>query len=253
MIMNKQSFFLVAAVVLLSACGAREETKFLNANPEAVVITSDGKATNGMECRVGEQYVYLDHILYRISGSNMVVAGYETTMAASVTIVPYIVFKGTEYKVTKIGQGAFKSNKILNSIELPKTLEEIEDEAFRQCKTLRTINLPDATKTIGEWAFGTCEGLTSVTFGKKLETLREAAFWNTAITSVSLPSTVKTIESMAFGSCDNLRMMRVAMTTPPSDSGLGTNKSNVTLYIPSGTYDAYYAIYSWRCKQIIEE
>ena len=75
MIMNKQSFFLVAAVVLLSACGAREETKFLNANPEAVVITSDGKATNGMVCEAHDRWLYLDHILYRISGSSMEVGG----------------------------------------------------------------------------------------------------------------------------------------------------------------------------------
>lgn len=253
MIMNKQSFFLVAAVVLLSACGAREETKFLNANPEAVVITSDGKATNGMVCEAHDRWLYLDHILYRISGSSMEVGGCESTMAPSVTIVPYIVFNGTEYKVTKIANSAFKSNKVLNSIELPKTLEEIGDEAFRMCKTLRSINIPDATKTIGEWAFSSTESMTKVTFGKKLETINKAAFFSSAITSVSLPSTVKTIVSGAFGSCDNLRTMRVAMTTPPSESGLYTNKSNVTLYIPRGTYDAYYAIYSWRCKEIIEE
>ena len=251
--MNKQSFFLVAAVVLLSACGAKEETKFLNANPEAVVITSDGKATNGMVCTAGDQYVYLDHVLYRVSGNSMVVRGTETGVAASIKIVPYIVLKGTEYKVTKIGSSAFHYNKVVNSIELPETLEEIESEAFRGCKTLKTINLPDGVKTIGEWAFGSCEGLTSVTFGKKLETINKAAFFSSAITSVSLPSTVKTIVSGAFGSCDNLRTMRVAMTTPPSESGLYENKSNVTLYIPRGTYDAYYAIYSWRCKQIIEE
>ena len=253
MIMNKQSFFLVAAVVLLSACGAKEETKFLNANPEAVVITSDGKATNGMVCTAGDQYVYLDHVLYRVSGNSMVVRGTETGVTPNIKIVPYIVFKGTEYKVTKIGDSAFRSNKVMNSIELPKTLEEIESNAFRMCKTLRTISLPDATKTIGEWAFGSCEALTSVIFGHKLENIGEAAFWNTPINYISLPSTVKTIGAQAFGSCDNLRTMRVAMMTPPDNSGLGSNSSNIILYVPFGTKDAYNANYYWRCKEIIEE
>lgn len=64
-----------------------------------------------------------------------------------------------------------------------------------------------------------------------------------SLTSVNIPSSVKWIESYAFYGCSGLRSIYVyAETVPSTVAGAfeGCDSKNCTLYVPKGTYDAYW-------------
>ena len=110
--------------------------------------------------------------------------------------------------VTKIGKeafkyGAFGSGKIetaITSLELPDTLEEIDNNAFRGNK-FASLVFPKSLKIIGEAAFES-NNLESIDLPEGLETIKEAAFsCNSKLKSVKLPSTIKEIQGGTFRKC----------------------------------------------------
>ena len=63
------------------------------------------------------------------------------------------------------------------------------------------------------------------------------------MTSVNIPSSVTEIEESAFSGCSGLRSIYVyAETVPSTVAGAfeGCDSKNCTLYVPKGTYDAYW-------------
>ena len=70
------------------------------------------------------------------------------------------------------------------------------------------------------------------------------AFENcSSLTSVNIPSSVTSIGERAFLDCSGLRSVYVYAETPPSISANafdGCDSKNYTLYVPKGTYDAYW-------------
>ena len=64
-----------------------------------------------------------------------------------------------------------------------------------------------------------------------------------SLTSVIIPSSVTRIGEHAFQFCSDLRSVYVYAETPPSISANafdGCDSKNYTLYVPKGTYDAYW-------------
>lgn len=57
------------------------------------------------------------------------------------------------HPVTKINEGAFSGNNVIEKVILPDTLSTIEDRAFANCDNLKEVNLPDSLKQIGEKIF----------------------------------------------------------------------------------------------------
>lgn len=67
-----------------------------------------------------------------------------------------------------IGERAFSSCK-LQSIYIPDTVIEIEENAFCFCSELRAITLPESLESIGKAAFNYCSQLTAVTLPDSIE------------------------------------------------------------------------------------
>ena len=66
-----------------------------------------------------------------------------------------------------------------------------------------------------------------------------------SLTSVNIPSSVTSIGGSAFSGCSGLRSIYVYAETPPSISANafnGCDLKNCTLYVPRGTYDAYWLL-----------
>ena len=168
--------------------------------------------------------------------------------------------------------GAFSDCTSLTSIEIPASVEIIEDGAFQDCTALTTvtfeegsqlktigysafsrsglqsIEIPASVKTIGRAAFKRCTALTTVTFekGSQLKTIeggRSTASYNysgvfsdcTSLTSIEIPASVKTIEVAAFQGC-------TALTTVTFEKGSQLK----TIGGESFSFDSYYygAFYS---------
>ena len=79
-----------------------------------------------------------------------------------VEIPDYIYYSGLTYKVTSIGNYAFRESS-LSSVTIPNSVTSIGNYAFRDCSGLKSVTLPSSVTFIGEGAFSGCIFLTSVT------------------------------------------------------------------------------------------
>lgn len=105
-------------------------------------------------------------------------------------------------------------------------------------------NLYTCNDIIGEYAFFGCSSLTSVNIPSSMRGIGEYAFYGcSSLTSVNIPSRVIEIGDKAFYDCKGLKSIYVfAEDVPTTGTGAfdGCDSKNCTLYVPNGTYDAYW-------------
>ena len=148
--------------------------------------------------------------------------------------------------VKSIGDVAFGCCSSLTSINIPSSVKSIGQGAFLDCSSLTSINIPSSVTEIGWGAFEDCSSLTSVNIPSSVTSIRMYAFLGcSSLTSVNIPSSVTSIGGSAFSGCSGLRSIYVYAETPPSISANafnGCDLKNCTLYVPRGTYDAYWLL-----------
>ena len=171
--------------------------------------------------------------------------------------------------VTSIGERAFCNCSSLTSVDIPSSVKSIGEVAFGCCSSLTSINIPSSVTEIREYAFLSCSSLTSVDIPSSVTKIESAAFEDcsslinvnipssvtsigmyaflgcSSLTSVNIPSSVTSIGGSAFQKCSGLRSIYVYAETPPSISANafnGCDLKNCTLYVPRGTYDAYWLL-----------
>ena len=93
--------------------------------------------------------------------------------------------------LTTIEAGAFLNSGI-ESINLPRSLKEIEASTFQGCRNLRSVYLSNV-EVIGDYAFKDCTALTSayVTGGNRVTEIGQYAFENTGFTTLTLNGMTK--------------------------------------------------------------
>lgn len=123
--------------------------------------------------------------------------------------------------VETIEDGAFSSNDNLTTVTFEENsqLKTIGKSVFRGCHSLKYIEIPANVETIGEEAFSG-SGLETIAFqkGSKLTVLAGGGTWSDdtkfycgvfynckSLTSIEIPSSVTTIERVAFYGCTNLQ------------------------------------------------
>jgi len=136
---------------------------------------------------------------------------------------------------------------------------------YPQAKTATSYTVPDGVQSIHCNAFYKCPNLTSVTISNSVTSIEYRAFeLCEGLITVTLGNSVAQIGSWAFGSCSALREICSTNPTPPETiyapgpgvdhNGQPISKSpfartpieDCSLFVLSGSAEAYKTVYPWR-------
>lgn len=147
--------------------------------------------------------------------------------------------------VTTIGNSAFERCSALTSVEMP-SVTTIGGYAFYECSSLTSISMPSVT-TIGGYAFYYCNALTSVSMPSATTIGYGAFYYCFALTSIDIPASVSMIGDYAFTACSNLTSVYCHWEDPLECDPRFENTvlETATLYVPTGTIDAYRSVSPW--------
>ena len=95
-----------------------------------------------------------------------------------ITIPDTINCLGIEFVVKEIDPYAFANNNSLQTINLPNSLEVIENNAFEGCSSLSSIALPKSIQTIGDGAFKFCSSLKHLEIPSNLESSAKKSLYD---------------------------------------------------------------------------
>ena len=162
----------------------------------------------------------------------------EVTIPATVTI------NGITYKVTYIGEDAFKKNKKIEKLTIQNNIELIEENAFYGCSNLKTVTIGKDVSVISEGAFRGCKNLTKVTLGKNLVAIGDKAFYKcTKLKSITIPSKVNRIGNSAFYGCKKLKSITIKTKKLTSkkigSKAFGKTSASAKVKVPKTKLRAY--------------
>ncbi|MBQ9466211.1 MAG: leucine-rich repeat domain-containing protein [Muribaculaceae bacterium] len=100
-----------------------------------------------------------------------------SSISANVTIPETVSNGGKTYKVTAIGDEAFRYCKTLKSATIPSSVKSIGNKAFWQCTALESVSIPGSVTSLGEWAFCWCSSLKTATLPNSVTSIGTFAFY----------------------------------------------------------------------------
>lgn len=144
----------------------------------------------------------------------------KTKYRGNISIPSTIVYNGTTYYVTGIGDYAFNECHELTSVFIPEGITRIGIWAFYNCDRLSTITLPESLTIIKDGAFLVCSSLTSINIPESVTSIGERAFREcSSLTSISIPESVKSLEDGTFYGCSSLSSIII----PNSITNIGSS------------------------------
>lgn len=99
-----------------------------------------------------------------------------STSITTANIPASVTYNGVTYRVTSIGNGAFKDCTNLTSVNIPNSITSIGHCAFCDCTSMESIKIPNSVTSIGTIAFSGCSSLTSMTIPNSVYKLGDWAF-----------------------------------------------------------------------------
>ena len=160
---------------------------------------------------------------------------------------------GIQYRVTEIGEGAFKDCNRITSIYIEDNVVTIGKDAFTGCSAMTSVTLPNTLYIIGNNSFGNCSSLTKVVIPNSVYYVEGMAFYGcSALTSVDLGENCrfnyggwclnifKGCTSLTDITCRSLEARE--FREPMFDESTYTT---ATLHVPSPSVDAYMATNYW--------
>lgn len=117
-----------------------------------------------------------------------------------------VTSSGKTYRVTHVGEDAFKWAKGVTGIVLPNSVKTIGKSSFSFCQGMTSITLSDSITEIPFGAFFGCKSLNKIVIPEGVTAIGFTAFHGcTQLESVTLPKSIRTIEPNAFDNCPALK------------------------------------------------
>ena len=161
-----------------------------------------------------------------VSSNNLSESTTELTLASSVKsnvegTISSVYYKAeVTFTITGVSTNAFDKLDQLATINIPATVEEIEEGAFNNCGALKNVNFAAASQltTLGDYVFGNT-GVETLDLSNcsKLDLSGSNPFVNVGtgvnrqLTSVTLPAEIETIGT-AFANCETLATLDLSGT-----------------------------------------
>ena len=160
---------------------------------------------------------------------------------------------GTGYRVTEIGEGAFKNCDKITSITIADNVLTIGKNAFAGCSGMTSVILPNTLNTIGSYSFGNCSSLTQVLIPNSVTYVAGLAFYGcSALTTVDLGANCRFNQVNwslnIFMGCTSLtditcRSLEAWQFEEPMFEE--STYATATLHVPSSSIAAYGATNYW--------
>ena len=194
-----------------------------------VSVTKDG--LKHIECttcgkRIQEEIIYAvrsQGLAYKVNddGTTCTITGLGTCTDINIVIPEYI----DGYKVTAIGETAFKGCKNITSVAISQYVSEIGARAFMNCEAMEKVILPAALKIVGEEGFYICSSLKNVYYegdtegwcgidfvtgwSSPLGHYSQLYFGDKLVTELVIPDTVTKIDNHAFFGCLSITSVKI--------------------------------------------
>ena len=142
---------------------------------------------------------------FTITSSSRSQIGYTGETDENLVIPAIFQNDGIWYRVTSIGENAFKLCTKLKSVTIPDSVTSIGSSAFYLCTSLTSIVIPDSVTSLGSRAFSHCDSLVNIKIGDSVTSIGEYEFYRCqSLTSVVIPDGVTNIGDSAFYFCSSL-------------------------------------------------
>ncbi len=135
------------------------------------------------------------------------VVAINTAMCVNNSVIQTLQIPGS---VQIIGPNAFAQCPNLESVEIQEGLKTLDKCCFGGCPKLKEILLPDSLEIIDDFVFANCPRLQEIAFGNHLQSIGRQAFLKCAsLSKVTIPGGEDvSIGDEAFGECaENLRIL----------------------------------------------
>ena len=114
--------------------------------------------------------------------------------------------QNTIYKVTEVGQYAFRGNSTIKTAKVKANVVVVGDNAFNSCSALTQITFGDKIEEIRNGAVNNCANLGVITLGQGVKTIGGWAFaFNPKLTKITIPASVSTVGRNTFEDCFALK------------------------------------------------
>ena len=202
------------------------------------------------------------------------------TRGSEIDIPEFITHEDETYRITAIGNYAFRGKSFFKKITLPETITSIGDCAFESCNSLTEFEIPKSVTGIGNYAFrwdynivlSVAEGNTvydsrdncnavietasnTLVIGSRatkqipssVSAIGDDAFYNQNSLELTIPETVNYIGNYAFAYCYS-STFTVESRTPATINEHafdGAQEEIIILKVPAGCKETYLATTGW--------